>query len=82
MNLLALMAKRGTVHGSTLRSRPLEAKAAAAQAVRAQVLPLLARARLQVPLVATYRLQDAEQAYERFAAGTKFGKIVLVSSED
>jgi NADPH:quinone reductase len=35
-------------------------------------------ARLQVPVAATYPMSDAEAAYDRFAAGGKLGKIVLV----
>ena len=35
LNLLALMGKRGRIHGSTLRARPLEDKAAAARRRRA-----------------------------------------------
>ena len=48
INLFALMGKRGRIHGSTLRARPLEQKAAAMRAVERHVLPLLddgARAR-------------------------------------
>jgi putative PIG3 family NAD(P)H quinone oxidoreductase len=79
LDLLALMGKRGRIHGSTLRPRPLEGKAAAAQAVERHVLPLLATGRVRVPVAATFPLADAEAAYERFRAGAKFGKVVLVS---
>jgi NADPH:quinone reductase-like Zn-dependent oxidoreductase len=41
------------------------------------VLPLLASGRVRVPVAATYPLQEAAAAYERFAAGGKLGKIVL-----
>ncbi|MHB1140080.1 MAG: zinc-binding dehydrogenase, partial [Microthrixaceae bacterium] len=74
INLLALMGARGRIHGSTLRARPLEGKAAAAQAVAHHVLPLLAASRLTVPIAATFPMRDAARAYERFAAGAKFGK--------
>lgn len=79
-NLLGLMHKRGRIHGSTLRPRPLEAKAAAAQAVERHVLPLLADGRVQVPVAATFPMSEPTAAYEHFAAGGKFGKIVLVDS--
>jgi putative PIG3 family NAD(P)H quinone oxidoreductase len=78
VNLLALMGTRGTIHGSTLRARPLEGKADAARAVEHSVLPLLADGRLRVPIAATIPMEDASAAYERFAAGGKLGKIVLV----
>ena len=79
VNLLTLMARRGRVHGSTLRSRPLEAKAQAAQAVRTHVLALLASGRLRVPVEATYPISEAGRGYAHFEAGAKFGKIVLVA---
>jgi NADPH:quinone reductase-like Zn-dependent oxidoreductase len=84
LNLLALMAKRGRIHGSTLRARPLEQKADAARRVEAHVLPLLQAGGsgtrgAYVPVSATYPMDDAEAAYERFAAGGKLGKIVLVT---
>jgi NADPH:quinone reductase len=80
INLLTLMGKRGRIHGSMLRSRPLEGKAAAARAVEHSVLPLLARGAIRVPIAAEFAMQDAEAAYARFAAGAKLGKIVLLNS--
>jgi len=78
--LLALMAARGRIHGSTLRARSLEDKAAAARAVERHVLPLLADGRVRVPLLDTFAMADASAAYERFAAGGKLGKIVLTTT--
>jgi NADPH:quinone reductase-like Zn-dependent oxidoreductase len=43
------------------------------------VLPLLADRRVRVPVAETFAMSDAEAAYERFAAGGKLGKIVLVN---
>ncbi len=77
IDLLQLMAKRCRIHGSTLRSRALEAKAAAARQVESHVLPLLGSAEVRVPIDAVYGLTDAAAAYARFEAGGKFGKIVL-----
>ncbi|HEX8804669.1 MAG TPA: zinc-binding dehydrogenase [Acidimicrobiales bacterium] len=78
LNLLALMGTRGRIHGSTLRPRPLEEKAVVARRVERHALPLLADGTLTVPLAATYPLSRAADAYERFAAGGKLGKIVLL----
>jgi NADPH:quinone reductase-like Zn-dependent oxidoreductase len=78
INLLALMHRRGRIHGSTLRARPLEAKAVAARAVERSVLPLVASGAVRVLVAATYPMADAEAAYAAFAAGGKLGKIVLV----
>ena len=77
LHLGALMAKRGCIHASTLRPRPLEEKALTARALERSVLPLLARGRVRVPIAATYPLAEAEAAYERFRTGGKFGKLVL-----
>ena len=78
VNLLALMAKRGRIMASTLRTRPLEQKADAARRVEAHVGPLLADGRLRLPVAATFPMHEAAAAYERFAAGGKLGKIVLI----
>jgi NADPH2:quinone reductase len=77
INLLALMGKRATLRGSTLRARPLEEKALAMRAVEHEVLPLFEQGSLRVPVAATYPLDEVEKAYERFEAGGKLGKIVL-----
>lgn len=78
LNLLALMGKRARIHGSTLRSRPLEEKAAAARLVERRVLPLVSAGTVRVPVAETYPLDRVANAYERFAAGGKLGKIVLL----
>ncbi len=77
INLLALMGKRGRIHGSTLRARPLEQKAAAARLVERSVLPGFASGNLSVPVAATFPLADAARAYERFEAGSKLGKVIV-----
>jgi NADPH:quinone reductase-like Zn-dependent oxidoreductase len=78
LNLAALMGVRGTVRGSTLRARPLEEKAIAARLVERHVLPLLERGQVTVPVAQTFPLDRAGDAYDRFAAGGKLGKVVLV----
>jgi NADPH:quinone reductase len=78
INLLAVMQKRARIHGSTLRARPLEQKAIGMRLVEKEVLPLVADRRIIVPVAATFGLDEAEQAYERFTAGGKLGKIVLL----
>ena len=78
INLLQVMQKRARIHGSTLRARPLEQKAAAARLVETEVLPGFEDGRLTVPVAETFPLDEAEQAYDRFQAGGKLGKIVLL----
>jgi NADPH:quinone reductase len=81
LHLGALMGKRGRIHGSTLRARPLEEKALTARRMERSVLPLFEGGRLRVPIAARYPLAKAQEAYDRFAAGGKLGKIVLVTGE-
>jgi NADPH2:quinone reductase len=78
LNLLALMGKRARVHGSTLRARPLEEKALTARGVERHVLPLVESGAVTVPVAETFPLARVEEAYDRFAAGGKLGKVVLV----
>ena len=41
------------------------------------MLPALAAGALRVPIAATFPLAEVAAAYARFAAGAKFGKVVL-----
>jgi len=77
LDLRQLMGKRGSIHASTLRARSLEDKARAARLVERHVLPGFASGDLSVPVTATFPLDDAAAAYERFKEGGKLGKIVL-----
>jgi len=77
LNLVALMGKRGRIHGSVLRARSLEDKADAARRVERAVLPGFASGDLSVPVTATFPLDAVADAYARFKAGAKLGKIVL-----
>ncbi len=79
LDLFTLMSKRARIGGSTLRSRSRREKADVAAAVTAHVLPALAAGRLRVPVAETFPLSEAGAAYERFAGGAKFGKVVLVA---
>lgn len=77
INLGLLMGKLGRILASTLRSRSIEEKALTARAVERDVLPLLERGAIHVPVADTFPLEQAPAAYERFAAGGKLGKIIL-----
>jgi NADPH:quinone reductase len=78
VNLVALMGKRGRISASTLRARPLEEKATAQRLVERHVLPLVEDGAVHVPIADTFPLDEVENAYERFTAGSKLGKIVLL----
>jgi NADPH:quinone reductase-like Zn-dependent oxidoreductase len=78
IDLRRLMNTRGSIHASMLRFRSTEQKGLTARALEADVLPLLASGEVVVPIAATFPLEQVATAYERFAAGGKLGKIVLV----
>ena len=61
-----------------LRPRSREEKADVIRRLREDVLPLLANGRVVVPVHATFPLDRAQEAYDAFAAGGKFGKIVIL----
>jgi putative PIG3 family NAD(P)H quinone oxidoreductase len=77
INLALLLGKRGRLHASMLRARPLEEKAIAQRLVEKHVLPLVEAGEVRVPVAATYPLDEVAEAYERFTSGGKLGKIVL-----
>jgi NADPH2:quinone reductase len=77
LNLGLAMQKRARIFNSTLRPRPLEEKALTARALERSVLPALASGDVHVPIAATYPLEDAVAAYDKFAEGGKLGKIIL-----
>jgi NADPH:quinone reductase-like Zn-dependent oxidoreductase len=77
LDLRAVMMKRARIMASTMRARPLEEKAVATRLVEKAVLPGFVSGDLSVPVAATYPLDAVAEAYERFQAGGKLGKIVL-----
>jgi NADPH:quinone reductase-like Zn-dependent oxidoreductase len=68
-----LTRKRGRIHGSTLRARSIEEKAQVMAALGA----FTAGHTFRVPVEETFPLEQTQDAYERFRAGHKFGKIVV-----
>ena len=79
IDLQELMSRRAVLRGSTLRARSRAEKAAVIAALEASMLALLAAGRVRVPVSETFPLTRATEAYERFAAAGKVGKIVLVT---
>jgi len=79
VDLRLLMSRRATLRAATLRARSRTEKAAVVAALRSAVLPLLSAGRVRVPVAATFPLDQAAAAYERFTAGGKLGKVVLVA---
>ena len=79
IDLRALMGSRASIRASTLRARSSGEKAALVGELGDRVVPALAEGRLRVPVAASFKLVDAGAAYERFTAGGKLGKVVLVT---
>jgi putative PIG3 family NAD(P)H quinone oxidoreductase len=77
IDVAVMMHKRLTLSGSTLRSRPLEQKAAIAAAVRQQVWPLLAAGRVRPIIHVTWPLADAAEAHRLMETSGHIGKIML-----
>lgn len=77
LNLGQLLGKRATIHGSVLRSRPLEDKIALAQLFTKRVLPLFERGALRPVIDSVMNMDEVQAAHERMEAGKTFGKIVL-----
>jgi NADPH2:quinone reductase len=77
IDLMRLMLKRLTHTGSTLRARAVDDKAAIAQAMEKNVLPLLASGRVKPPIDSTFPLKRASAAHSRMEGGKHIGKIVL-----
>ncbi len=78
--LLGLMQKRGEIHGTVLRPRSITDKAAATDAFVAEVVPLLADARVAPIVDQVIALADASDAYAVLDADTNFGKVILDAS--
>jgi NADPH2:quinone reductase len=77
INLGAVLRRRLTITGSTLRPRPPEFKAAIAQRLRANVWPLFEAGRLKPMLFRRFPLADAAAAHALMESSQHIGKIVL-----
>lgn len=77
LSLRAMMAKRATLRGTVLRSRPLEEKAAAVQAFTRSVVPLLAVGRALPSIDRVFPADQAGAAFDHLARPGKAGKVLL-----
>ncbi len=82
VDLAALLMRRLTVMGSTLRARPVAFKAALAREVETHVWPQVAAGRVRAVIDSTFPLARAGEAHARMEAGLHTGKIVLSVSGD
>ena len=74
----AIMQRRLTITGSTLRPRSTEFKGTIAKNLREKIWPLIESGKIQSVVFKTYPLQDAHAAHALMESGQHIGKIVLV----
>jgi putative PIG3 family NAD(P)H quinone oxidoreductase len=72
-----LMAKRGTIMGTTLRARPKEQKAEIVQAVTKHVWPLIEAGKISPVVHRELPISQAAEAHRIMEASTHTGKILL-----
>lgn len=72
-----VLRKRLSITGSTLRPRPVAYKGRLAQALRAQVWPLIEAGRIRPIIHQVFPAQQAAQAHALMESSTHVGKIVL-----
>ncbi|MDQ2871629.1 MAG: NAD(P)H-quinone oxidoreductase [Candidatus Eremiobacteraeota bacterium] len=78
LDIAALMRRRGTIAGSSLRPRTVEQKGAIAKALRERIWPLLPKRNPIVPVIdSTFTFEQAAQAHQRMESSAHIGKIVL-----
>jgi putative PIG3 family NAD(P)H quinone oxidoreductase len=77
INASAILRRRLTVTGSTLRPRSVEEKGAIAAALRERVWPLLESGAVRVIVHATFPLRDAAEAHRVMESSAHIGKLVL-----
>ncbi|KPL69050.1 NAD(P)H-quinone oxidoreductase [Erythrobacter sp. SG61-1L] len=81
INMAALMVRRATMTGSTLRPRSDEFKALLAHEIEENVWPLVADGTLRPVMDKVFPLSEASAAHARMEAGEHVGKIVLEVSD-
>lgn len=77
LDLGTLLGKRGSVSATTLRSRPLEEKAAICAAVVEQAWPLVESGAIRPVVDRVLPMRDAELAHRAVEAGEHVGKVLL-----
>ncbi|NNG97141.1 NAD(P)H-quinone oxidoreductase [Gordonia araii] len=85
LNIGQLLAKRATVVGTTLRSRPTYGDGSKAEIVAATLeltLPMLADGTITPVVDSVFPLADAAAAHERLDSGDAIGKVLLIVDDE
>jgi len=77
INIDAVMRRRLTITGSTLRPRPVEFKGAIAKSLRERIWPLIEAGRIKPVIYRTFPLAEAREAHKLMESSQHTGKIVL-----
>src|SRR5918992_1685333 len=77
LNIDAVMRKRLTISGSTLRPRPVEFKGHIARNLREKIWPLIESGRIKPEIYKTFPLEQAAEAHRLMESSQHIGKIVL-----
>ena len=77
INIDAVMRRRLTISGSTLRPRPVEFKGAIARSLRERIWPLIEAGRIKPEIYKTFPLAQAAEAHRLMESSQHIGKIVL-----
>jgi NADPH:quinone reductase len=77
LNIDAVMRRRLTITGSTLRPRPVEFKGAIAQKLREKIWPLIEAGRIKPEIYKTFPLEQAADAHRLMESSQHIGKLVL-----
>src|SRR5690606_7382711 len=81
LDLNKLLAKRASVHGTTLRARPVAEKAEIVRGVREQVWPLIASGTIRPVIDRRLPITQAAEAHRIVDASEHFGKVLLTVKE-
>ncbi|MEV0264282.1 NAD(P)H-quinone oxidoreductase [Streptomyces sp. NPDC050617] len=79
LNLAEMVFRRLSVHGTTLRTRPAEQKAAVVAEVREKVWPMIESGAVRLIIDETLPMAEAAEAHRLMDAGRHVGKILLVN---
>lgn len=77
LDLGVLMRKRGAVHATTLRARPLEERRLIIEQVRSRVWRLVTNGTVRPVVDEVIPLAEAERAHERMRTSRHIGKLLL-----
>ena len=77
LNIDAVMRRRLTITGSTLRPRPIEFKGAIARNLREKIWPLIEAGRIKPEIYKSFPLEQAADAHRLMESSQHIGKIVL-----